>query len=61
MKTPPNPGSREARDLGCVCAVYDNNRGRYAPWPPDGWWITDSCPVHGSRPTAPWADPEGAA
>lgn len=49
MNAPPNPGSDEAVALGCRCAVYDNNRGRYAPWPPDGWWITDSCPLHGTK------------
>jgi hypothetical protein len=47
---PPNPGSDEALDLGCRCAVLDNNHGRSAPWPPDGWWITVGCPVH---PVAP--------
>jgi len=43
---PPNPGSREALDLGCRCAVLDNNHGRSAPWPPDGWFITEGCPIH---------------
>lgn len=41
-----NPGSQTARNTGCICAVIDNNRGRSAPWPPDGWWITEGCPVH---------------
>ena len=47
----PNPGSDEALQLGCKCAVLDNNHGLYAPWPPDGWWITETCPVH--RPEDP--------
>lgn len=45
----PNPGSDEAIAEGCKCAVLDNNHGRYAPWPPDGWWITEGCPVHAPR------------
>lgn len=42
----PNPGSDEALAQGCICAVLDNDHGRRAPWPPDGWWITEGCPVH---------------
>ena len=42
----PNPGSDEARKHGCTCAILDNNHGKFAPWPPDGWWITAGCPVH---------------
>ncbi len=40
----PNPGSREAMAAGCICAVLDNNYGRFPDWP--GWWITVGCPVH---------------
>lgn len=46
MKNVPNPGSDEARNRGCICAVLDNNHGKRAPYPPDGWWITAGCPVH---------------
>jgi hypothetical protein len=42
----PNSGSPAALAAGCICAVLDNNHGRHAPWPPDGWWITKGCPVH---------------
>jgi hypothetical protein len=42
----PKPGSSEARKLGCRCSVLDNNRGKYPPYPPDGWWIVSDCPVH---------------
>lgn len=42
----PNPGSPEARERGCICAVLDNCHGRFAPFPPDGWYITMGCPVH---------------
>lgn len=41
-----NPGSVEAGNSGCTCPVMDNNHGRYAPWPPDGWWMTAGCPYH---------------
>jgi len=44
----PNPGSTEAQQAGCICAVLDNNHGKWAPRPPDGWWITVGCPVHPS-------------
>lgn len=42
----PNPGSPEAREQGCICPHYDNNGGRFAPRPPDGWVIVVGCPVH---------------
>lgn len=50
----PNPGSDAARAAGCRCAVMDNNRGRFPPFPPGspqggatgGWWVTMGCPVH---------------
>ena len=46
MPSKPNPGSIEAQDAGCQCAILDNNHGKFAPSPPDGWWITDGCPIH---------------
>ena len=46
MSDTPNPGSNNARALGCVCAVLDNNHGTFAPWGKDGWRITQGCPVH---------------
>ena len=42
----PNPGSKEARALGCRCPVMDNNSGKWAPRPPDGWWISMACELH---------------
>ena len=42
----PNPGSDAALARGCLCAVLDNNHGRYAPYGMNGWWITEGCPVH---------------
>ena len=47
----PNPGSDEARKLGCRCPVLDNNHGRTPPWPPDGWWIDEKCLIHASQPS----------
>ena len=46
MADTPNPGSDEALAQGCKCAVLDNCHGRFAPVPPDGWYITVGCPVH---------------
>jgi hypothetical protein len=45
----PNPGSEEAVRKGCTCAVLDNNHGRFAPRPPNDWWITSGCPLHGAK------------
>jgi hypothetical protein len=42
----PNPGSDEARELGCRCPVMDNNHGKWPPYPPDGWWMRADCPLH---------------
>jgi hypothetical protein len=42
----PNPGSDAARAQGCICPVLDNNHGKWAPWPPDGWWMRPDCPLH---------------
>lgn len=53
MTGTPNPGSDEARQAGCICAVLDNNHGRFAPYPPDGWWITEGCEVHAPDSVAP--------
>lgn len=45
--TKPNPGSDAAYDAGCVCPRMDNNRGKYPPRPPAGWFIVTDCPMHG--------------
>lgn len=52
-ETVPNPGSDAAKAQGCLCAVMDNCHGRFAPFPPDGWYITVGCPLH--APEAPRA------
>lgn len=48
-----NPGSRAAIAAGCTCAVIDNNHGQFPVIPPDGWWITEGCPLH--SPSVPAA------
>lgn len=43
-----NPGSKEALDQGCKCAVIDNHFGK--GFDINGklnFWITDDCPLHG--------------
>lgn len=47
MTDTPNPGSDEALAQDCRCPVLDNNHGKYAPYPPDGFWISGNCPMHG--------------
>ena len=48
----PNPGSPEALDRGCTCAVLDNHGGN-GEWLPGHdtplFWITDGCPLHDGR------------
>jgi len=51
LPNPPNPGSREAGEQGCRCAVLDNNHGRFPPWGEGGWYITGGCPLHDRRET----------
>ncbi len=49
-KTKMNPGSDEALDAGCRCAVIDNNHGRRTD---DRWSINMDCPIHGETDVAP--------
>ncbi len=44
----PNPGSDEALDMGCTCAVLDNDYGNLG-W----WWITEGCLVHDVKEEEP--------
>lgn len=50
MDDVPTPGSDKAIAAGCHCPILDNNHGKFAPWPPDGWYITQGCPIH------PWVE-----
>ena len=49
-----NPGSIDAKKLGCLCPVMDNNHGKWPPFPAGtawggdkgGWYVAGDCPVH---------------
>lgn len=52
----PNPGSDEARELGCTCPVLDNAYGKgdavFGYTDDDGnpcFWINEKCPLHAPR------------
>lgn len=45
----PTPGSVEAKQLGCTCAVLDNHYGRgfrIAKDKPPMFYVSGDCPVH---------------
>jgi hypothetical protein len=49
MAEKPNPGSVEARALGCTCPIIDNGYGKGAYANENGdpaWWHSPDCPVH---------------
>lgn len=43
----PNPGSHDAFAMGCLCPGLDNRYGHAEP--PQGWTVTEGCPVHAPR------------
>jgi len=43
----PNPGSDEALDQGCVCAILDNNHGRGRFGDGEQFSVRLDCPLHG--------------
>lgn len=43
----PNPGSDEARKLGCNCPVIDNGRGKGWMGLPGVFVQRGDCPLHG--------------
>jgi hypothetical protein len=45
----PNPGSAQARELGCRCPVTSNFHGEKQPFD-DGWVTTGDCPLHWDWP-----------
>lgn len=51
----PNPGSKEAIDLGCACPVMDNHHGHgFDVTQDDGtktraFWISAMCKLHGIK------------
>jgi hypothetical protein len=62
----PHPGSAEAVNLGCRCAVYDNHHGRGCGFTnEDGspaFYVTEGCPLHwpltGKPPNLERKDPD---
>jgi hypothetical protein len=55
----PNPGSEEATNAGCTCAVMDNGHGYGSGYPgPNGeplFYISGDCPLHGKPEVELWA------
>ena len=50
-QTPPNPGTEEARAMGCTCPVISNCHGQGIRQP-DGsrlFWMVEDCPVHNPK------------
>jgi hypothetical protein len=46
----PNPGSPQAIEQGCTCAVLDNHYGEGFPWGGStSFWISEDCPLHGPK------------
>lgn len=45
----PNPGSKEAIKLGCICPVYDNSNGEGYMGMKDIFVYTEGCKVHGLK------------
>ena len=46
----PNPGSSEAKNLGCLCPRSDNRDGLGVYEDENGtplFWISGDCPIHG--------------
>lgn len=57
--TTPNPGSDEAIEQGCTCAVLDNAHGKGAYVDSDGnpvFWISCDCPIHADATKQGWDD-----
>ena len=48
MSTKPNPGSKEAREQGCLCPVIDNEHGKgyLGNGERFGFVINENCPLH---------------
>lgn len=51
----PNPGSTDARNLGCSCPTEPNLLGIKMPTR-HGWWIDTQCQVH-----VAWLSDQGEA
>ena len=51
MSNKPNPGSKEAQVLGCVCPVLDNSYGKgyLGDGEKFGFVMNEHCPIHGTN------------
>lgn len=65
MDPKPNPGSNEARILGCKCPVLDNSHGHGYMGMEGVFVMRADCPMHGDQvpeegtsKSAPIGDPE---
>ena len=54
MHTPPNPGSPEAVEQGCICPIAVNHYGKGVPTTHGSqqdearsFWKSNECPLHG--------------
>jgi len=46
----PNPGSDEARKLGCTCPVIDNYYGKgFSYGDEQHFYVNTGCPLHGGK------------
>jgi len=50
----PNPGSKEAGEQGCTCAVIDNHYGKgltagYGTPEEPAFWVSGDCPLHATK------------
>lgn len=56
LKDCPNPGSREAVEMGCKCPVIDNHHGKGVPMGEDGapmFWRSANCRLHWTEMGSP--------
>lgn len=52
MESVPNPGSKEAQEMGCLCPVVDNGYGAGYYTTDNGvpvFVVNESCPIHGKK------------
>lgn len=52
-KKKPNPGSQEAREMGCHCPVLDNSYGKGYYGQKDVFVIVSGCPIHDKQVQLP--------
>lgn len=45
----PNPGSKEAYEMGCTCGIMDNGHGSPTLGRIRGFWYSEDCPLHNPK------------